>query len=489
MTSPADVAPEPTTEDAESEGHDDTSGSATPWTRPGPHRSRPEDKVTPGAPGATDQNRPAAQGQPGQNGQNGTGTPGPGTTPVPGTGTTAAPPSAAPGAAPAAPPPAAPQPPPQAAVAQLPAPPPGAEPPPPEPGIDMDTVAELAPAALSAGAMAMAMLPMLASALSGLNGGGSNGQTGGATGTGTGGASGTGDGQLSPEAQHALAVLKKLQSVYGSDDPLGPNTKHLADEVTSGSTGSGTTAKAVKLRRLYQRTAAKAFNNLDNQLFRYMRSIAGNNKINKKAVNQLIREVDTALAELGPAAYTKAGQQKVHQILTIAVQRAEKIVSADNVTAAQTAAEINQLTKQYIYNLAGKNYTATNAAGGAGAGGSPAAQKAIQVALAQVGDPYVWGAEGPNSFDCSGLMQYSARAAGVNIPRVAADQYRSLPKVRPSDIQPGDLIFPAAQYNGGNPGHVMMYIGNGKCVEAPSAGKNVQVTSLPSSYYAARWAN
>lgn len=175
---------------------------------------------------------------------------------------------------------------------------------------------------------------------------------------------------------------------------------------------------------------------------------------------------------------------RVHQILTVAVQRAEKIVTGGQASSSATTAQINELTRQYIYNLAGQNYTPRTVSA---VSASPTAQRAIQEALAQVGDPYVWGAEGPNSFDCSGLMQYAARAAGVNIPRVAADQYRQLPKVRPQDIQPGDLIFPAAQYNGGNPGHVMMYIGNGKCVEAPSAGKNVQVTSLPSSYYASRF--
>ncbi|WP_280333187.1 C40 family peptidase [Nocardia wallacei] len=485
MTSPAEVTPE-VVEDAEATGTDGAP-QPTPWSsRSGPQRSRSGDRTaTPGGPATPDQNRPAAQGQPAPNPPS----TGPGTTPAPGPGTTTAGPQPAPPAdatATTAPPnPAAPQ----GATTQLPQPPPAAAPPAEEPGPDLDALAELAPAALSAGAMAMTMLPMLASALSGLNGGGSNGQTGTGGATGTGGSTGTGgaaagNGQLSPEAQHALAVLKKLQSVYGEGDPLSPKTKRLADEAGSTATGTGSTAKAVKLRRLYQRTVSTAFNNLDNQLVRYMKSLAGNHSLDKAAVNKLLRDVDVALAELGPAAYTKEGQMRVHQILTVAVQRAEKIVTGGHASSSATTAQINELTRQYIYNLAGQNYTPRTISA---AGASPTAQRAIQEALAQVGDPYVWGAEGPNSFDCSGLMQYAARAAGVNIPRVAADQYRQLPKVRPQDIQPGDLIFPAAQYNGGNPGHVMMYIGNGKCVEAPSAGKNVQVTSLPSSYYASRF--
>ncbi|MEV6140711.1 C40 family peptidase, partial [Nocardia sp. NPDC051990] len=117
---------------------------------------------------------------------------------------------------------------------------------------------------------------------------------------------------------------------------------------------------------------------------------------------------------------------------------------------------------------------------------STAAQKAIQVALSKRGVPYVWGATGPNSFDCSGLMQYAAAQAGVKIPRVSQDQYQQLPKVNPADIRAGDLIFPDAQFNNGNPGHVMMYIGNGQCVEAPRTGDVVKVVNLPRGYHATR---
>ncbi|MEU0507590.1 C40 family peptidase, partial [Nocardia sp. NPDC005998] len=150
-------------------------------------------------------------------------------------------------------------------------------------------------------------------------------------------------------------------------------------------------------------------------------------------------------------------------------------------SATDTASAINRLTNQYLYNIAGKKYA------GSAAGASAAAQKAIQVALAHLGNPYVWGAEGPNSFDCSGLMQFAAAQAGVRIPRVASDQYQQLQKVNPADIRPGDLIFPDSEFNNGNPGHVMMYIGNGQCVEAPHTGAVVRRTNLPSGYHASRW--
>nr|WP_324195963.1 DUF4226 domain-containing protein [Nocardia abscessus] len=335
-----------------------------------------------------------------------------------------------------------------------------------------------------AGMMAMGMLPMIASALAGLGGGGGNG--GGsapvAAGTGSDGAAG-----MSPEAARAMDVLKQLEGVYGEGEPVDPQVSQVPQQ-SGGSSGSGATTRAIRAKQLFQRNAAKAFNNVDNQLVSYVRGLKGSNKVDKKAIVKLVREVNVALAELGPQAYTKAGQQKVHQILTAALLKAQSIVSGGNATSSDTAAAINRLTKQYLYNIAGKNYTPPTT-GGAGAGATGAAAKAIQVALAQLGDPYVWGAEGPNAFDCSGLMQYAAAAAGVRIPRVAADQYRTLPKVNPRDIKPGDLIFPSSSFKGANnPGHVIMYIGNGMCVEAPRTGGHVQYRKLPDSYAAARWA-
>ncbi|WP_406231683.1 C40 family peptidase [Nocardia sp. NBC_01009] len=338
------------------------------------------------------------------------------------------------------------------------------------------------PAAMMAGTMAMSALPMIASALAGLLGGGGGGGGGGAAPVAE-----TPTGQLSPESQHALEVLHKLAKVYGDGETTDPEIKALRKELgvtPSSKTGTGKTSGSVKARRLYQRTAATAFNNLDNQLLNYVTKIAGTNKVDKKAVIGLIREVNVALAELGPQAYTKQGQQKVRQILTAALQKAQTIVSGGNTNATDTANAINELSKQYIYNLAGKNYTPVAGS----AGGSAAAQRAIQVALAQTGKPYVLGDEGPNSFDCSGLMQYAAAAAGVQLPRVSQDQYRLLPQVNPADIQPGDLIFPADSFeSSGLPGHVIMYIGNGQCIAASNPRVPIGTVPLPNNFRATRW--
>jgi peptidoglycan DL-endopeptidase CwlO len=100
----------------------------------------------------------------------------------------------------------------------------------------------------------------------------------------------------------------------------------------------------------------------------------------------------------------------------------------------------------------------------------------LEAAVSRVGMPYVWGAAGPTSFDCSGLVQWSLAQAGVRMPRVAADQARTGPAVPVSRLQPGDLLFyftdpTAPDYIS----HVAIYLGKGLMVQAPQPGMDVQV--------------
>jgi len=103
---------------------------------------------------------------------------------------------------------------------------------------------------------------------------------------------------------------------------------------------------------------------------------------------------------------------------------------------------------------------------------------ALRAAESREGLPYVWGAAGPSSFDCSGLVQWSFAQAGVRMPRVAADQARTGPAVPVSQLQPGDLLFyhtdPTAP---GYISHVAIYLGNGWMIQAPQPGMNVQIVA------------
>lgn len=104
-------------------------------------------------------------------------------------------------------------------------------------------------------------------------------------------------------------------------------------------------------------------------------------------------------------------------------------------------------------------------------------QVAIQAALSRLGDPYVWGAAGPNSFDCSGLTMWAWAHAGVQLPHYSGAQYDSTTHIPMSELQPGDLVFFA------DPGeHEAMYIGNGQIVEAPHTGADVRIMPLYSQF-------
>ena len=131
---------------------------------------------------------------------------------------------------------------------------------------------------------------------------------------------------------------------------------------------------------------------------------------------------------------------------------------------------------------AGATTTEATAAGVSGLSGSSAGAGRSQIiamlnaALSRQGMPYVWGAAGPTSFDCSGLVQWSFAQAGVTMPRVAADQASTGPAVPVSQLQPGDLLFYHTDPT--DPGyisHVAIYLGNGKMVQAPETGENVEV--------------
>ena len=106
---------------------------------------------------------------------------------------------------------------------------------------------------------------------------------------------------------------------------------------------------------------------------------------------------------------------------------------------------------------------------------SAAAQVAVDTALAQVGDAYVWGAGGPDAFDCSGLTQYAYSAAGVSLPHSSRSQSQMGSPVAASDLQPGDLLFYYSPTS-----HVAMYIGNGQMVHASTSSKPVMVASFGS---------
>ena len=103
------------------------------------------------------------------------------------------------------------------------------------------------------------------------------------------------------------------------------------------------------------------------------------------------------------------------------------------------------------------------------------------VAMSELGKPYVWGAAGPSSFDCSGLIAYSFAQLGVSVPHSTYALWGMGSAVSRDQLQPGDLVF----FDG--LGHAGIYIGGGQFVHAPHTGDVVKISSLGEGWYASTY--
>lgn len=151
------------------------------------------------------------------------------------------------------------------------------------------------------------------------------------------------------------------------------------------------------------------------------------------------------------------------------LKRVESIVAG--LTGVQLD-ELQALEEQGV-NRAQQDLLDSKVLGAEGRSPSRAGNRAVGYAFLQLGKPYVWGAEGPQSFDCSGLTSQAWLHAGVTVPRTSQEQWAQLPRVPLDRLRPGDLVvyFPGAT-------HVAMYIGDGLVVQAPRPGASVKVSPI-----------
>ena len=110
--------------------------------------------------------------------------------------------------------------------------------------------------------------------------------------------------------------------------------------------------------------------------------------------------------------------------------------------------------------------------------------KILETAYTKLGSPYVWGATGPNSFDCSGFTSWVYRQHGISLSRTAQSQSQGGTAVERSDLQPGDLVFFGS--SSGRITHVGIYVGDGKMVHSPQTGDVVKISPLQKNYVCAR---
>jgi cell wall-associated NlpC family hydrolase len=229
-----------------------------------------------------------------------------------------------------------------------------------------------------------------------------------------------------------------------------------------------------------------------------MTSDSADEFVDKMSTLQMVADHQNELLDQVAAASQAATQAQGDA----AKAAADAQATYDKVAAQQAdlQAQVNKYQADFSRLSAAEQQAATALAGGGGdrasrddrsepapsgpiVADSAAAQTAVDTAMAQRGKPYVWAAAGPGSFDCSGLMQYAYRAAGIALPHSSLGQSQMGTPVARNALQPGDLVFFYSPVS-----HVGMYIGNGNMVHAPTAGDVVKVTPLAfmGSYAGAR---
>jgi peptidoglycan DL-endopeptidase CwlO len=197
------------------------------------------------------------------------------------------------------------------------------------------------------------------------------------------------------------------------------------------------------------------------------------------ASQQVAQQESTALAQENSEVATLVVQQQQAEAAQAAKAAQAKVAAAQAAQAELLAAQNNTTDTPRA--------SAGFSSGGGGGGPSrvpapyapvpvaPGGGGAVAAARSQLGVPYVWGGESPGvGFDCSGLVQWAWRQAGVNLPRTSGGQFAATTPVSIADLEPGDLLF----YGPSGSDHVAMYIGGGMMIEAPETGEVVHITPL-----------
>jgi peptidoglycan DL-endopeptidase CwlO len=231
------------------------------------------------------------------------------------------------------------------------------------------------------------------------------------------------------------------------------HTASLQEKAAQNNLKQQTSAAQAQERQVQQ--AQEAVSNTQTQLQAALQQDTGR-------IAVLVRQQQEAAA----AAAARAAQQR---LAAAAAQQA----------AAQQAAAQQAATQQNNSTTAGPpdpsspsgsppvNYNPPPV--GSGAAG------AVAAAESRVGDWYQWGAAGPNTFDCSGLVMWAYEQVGISLPHFSGAQYADTTHIPMSDLQPGDLVFPADPSQ-----HVAMYVGGGDIIEAPYTGAQVHIVPMGS---------
>ncbi|MGW3800598.1 NlpC/P60 family protein [Streptomyces clavifer] len=191
----------------------------------------------------------------------------------------------------------------------------------------------------------------------------------------------------------------------------------------------------------------------------------------KQQVQNKLAEARTLLSKL--TAEEKARLAELERKKEAEAERKAEELARQQAAAAKAKAEADRAAEEEASAGETDSGTGTGSGTGSDSGYASKADKVLSFARAQIGKPYVWGATGPSSYDCSGLTQAAWKAAGVDLPRTTWDQVKVGTRVATADLQPGDLVFFYDDIS-----HVGIYKGDGMMIHAPKPGANVREESI-----------
>lgn len=193
-------------------------------------------------------------------------------------------------------------------------------------------------------------------------------------------------------------------------------------------------------------------------------------------INQYINDAITIATNGAKAIHVinveapQISQASWSNLQTLIANKIQEILNVINETFGSNTVDLNFNVK-----LTGNEQTNPQGVG------SETGNNLVATAEQYLGTPYVWGGESPSGFDCSGLMQYVYAERGISIPRTSQEQFHGGVSVPQSALQPGDLVFYRTKTGTDTaPGHVGMYVGNGRFLEAPYTGQVVRITPMSS---------
>ncbi|MFJ4813517.1 C40 family peptidase [Streptomyces longwoodensis] len=202
----------------------------------------------------------------------------------------------------------------------------------------------------------------------------------------------------------------------------------------------------------------------------------------QKATKGLLAELTQTQQDLEQYAKDASAQWQKLEANRKAKAKAQKRIEQQIAAAEELESQLEKQEKERLAQLeqeaARQAQTAwldTGVLKGAQGKATTQGAKAVRFATAQMGKPYEWGAEGPKTFDCSGLTSQAWAHAGVPVPRTSQEQWKQLPHVAVEDMRPGDLIIYFKDAS-----HVALYVGDGTIVHAPRPGRTVTLAGAGS---------